>query len=259
MRAWQQHPPSCSSAQRPPFSLAALAANRLPKKMLRGAVPWHAAGFTLTDLLVVLAALSVLAAVVAPMIARVSANGPMALCLANLNQVNRAVLQFADDHNQTLPRMDGSPPPGGWWWYKEQVKSYASSQNDKLFACPRDRGYGEITEQRQPFCRSAKHDYTSYVFNGVNLPGVPNIAGREVSSIKAPARTLLVMEWTAHAPLSWHRSRTGQANTPFYNDAQSVVGFVDGHAALTKIYYDGLNAAYTRDPAPGYAYQYSGD
>ena len=46
---------------------------------------------------------------------------------------------------------------------------------------------------------------------------------------------------------------------PFYNDAQSVVGFVDGHVAYTKIYYDGINAAYTRDPAPGYDYQYSGD
>ena len=66
------------------------------------------------------------------------------------------------------------------------------------------------------------------------------------------------MEWVAHAPLSWHRSRTGRANTPFYNDAESVVGFVDGRVALIKVYYDGLNAAYTRDPAPGYNYKYSG-
>jgi hypothetical protein len=67
------------------------------------------------------------------------------------------------------------------------------------------------------------------------------------------------MEWTAHAPLSWHRSRTGQDNTPFYTDAESVVGYVDGHVAFIPIYYDGLNAAYTRDPASGYQYKYSGD
>ena len=120
-------------------------------------------------------------------------------------------------------------------------------------------GYGDGLSKPQPFCRSERHDYTSYVFNGVNLPGVPNIAGREVPSIRDPARTLLVMEWTAHAPLSWHRSRTGSANTPFYSDAESVVGFVDGHAALVRIYYDGMNPAFTRDPVPGYNYKYSGD
>jgi prepilin-type processing-associated H-X9-DG protein len=144
------------------------------------------------------------------------------------------------------------------------VKNYAgltgaSSTNDTVFACPNDRGYGDGGTDSRPFCRSAKHDYTSYVFNGVNLPGVPNIGGRQVSSIRVPSRTLLVMEWTAHAPLSWHRSQTGKANAPFYNDAESVVGFVDGHVALTKIYYDGLNAAYTRDPVPGYDYKYGGD
>jgi prepilin-type processing-associated H-X9-DG protein len=67
------------------------------------------------------------------------------------------------------------------------------------------------------------------------------------------------MEWTAHAPLSWHKSQTRKENTPFYNNAESVVGFVDGHVKLIPIYYDGLNAAYTRDPIGGYEYQYSGD
>jgi prepilin-type processing-associated H-X9-DG protein len=67
------------------------------------------------------------------------------------------------------------------------------------------------------------------------------------------------MEWCAHAPLSWHKSRTGRKNQPFYNDAMSVVGFVDGHVSFSKIYYDGYNAAYMRDPIPGYQYKYSGN
>jgi hypothetical protein len=67
------------------------------------------------------------------------------------------------------------------------------------------------------------------------------------------------MEWTAHAPLSWHKSKTGKNNMPFYRDAQSVVGFVDGHESFSKIYYDGYNAAYTQDPIAGYGYQYSGN
>jgi type II secretory pathway pseudopilin PulG len=221
-------------------------------------------GFTVTDALAILAVVSVLAAVLVASLARAGAKSRLARCLGNLKEVNRAVLQYAQDHGQALPAMEGSPAPGGWWWYKELVKGYAgltgpSSARDTLFACPDDRGYETGRTRPVPFCKSEKHDYTSYVFNGVNLPGVPNVAGREVASIAAPARTLLAMEWTAHAPLSWHRSRTGRANTPFYNDAESAVGFVDGRAAFIKVYYDGLNAAYTRDPAPGYAYKYGGD
>jgi hypothetical protein len=123
---------------------------------------------------------------------------------------------------------------------------------------PRPR-YDPAIAKPPPFCLSKKHNFTSYVLNGVTLPGVPNIAGWPLASVKDPARTLLVMEWTAHAPLSWHKSRTGKANTPFYDDAESVVGFADGHVSLIKIYYDGMNAAYTRDPIPGYEYKYSGD
>jgi hypothetical protein len=92
----------------------------------------------------------------------------------------------------------------------------------------------------------------------VTLPGVPTVAGWQVGSIVDPRKTLLMMEWTAHGPLSWHRSRTGRRNAPFYRDAESVVGFVDGHVALVPIYYDGFNAAYTRDPIAGYSYRYSG-
>jgi type II secretory pathway pseudopilin PulG len=221
-------------------------------------------GFTVIDLLVVVAVLSVLAAVVVPLMARARAKTRLAQCLVNVGQVNRAVLQYADEHRQRLPSTEGAPAPGGWWSYREQLKGYLglsgpTSPKDKVFACPDDRGYDEGVAVPTPFCQSRKHSYTSYVFNGVNLPGVPNIANREVASIQDPARTLLVMEWTAHAPLSWHRSLTGRANTPFYNDAESVVGFVDGRAAFIQIYYDGLNAAYTRDPVPGYGYKYSGD
>ena len=223
-----------------------------------------AAAFSLTDLLVIIAVLSVLAACAIATTSRIGAKTKLAQCLSNLRQVNQAVLKFAADHQQTLPDVEGCPAPGGWWWYKELVKGHAgltgeSSANDLVFACPDDRGYGEEPGGPKPFCRSARHDFTSYVFNGVNLPGIPNVANRKLASIQAPERTLLVMEWTAHAPLSWHRSRTGRANAPFYNNAESTVGFVDGHAALVKIYYDGLNAAFTRDPVPGYDYKYSGD
>ena len=221
------------------------------------------AGFNLTDLLVTLAVLSLLAAIAIPIVHRGRAKAHLAQCQANLQAVGRAVLMYAQEHRQTLPLLANSPAPGPWWWYKEQVKEYAglsgkSSPDDKVFACPDDRGYGSGADS-VPFCRSAKFDYTSYVLNAINLPGVPNIAGWEVSRVRQPAVTVLVREWVANAPLSWHESKTGAENWPFYSDARCVLGFVDGHVQFTKIYYDGMNPAYTRDPIGGYDYRYSGD
>ncbi len=219
-----------------------------------------ASGFTFPDFLVVVAVLMVLAAILLPIVARKRADSRQAQCAANLQQVTRALLMYGTEHRDTLPLIEPSPPTGTWWWYKEKVKGYAglngpSSPRDRVFACPDDRGY----DDQGPFYLNKKFDYGSYVFNGVNLPGVPNIAGWTVGSIKDPAKTLLVMEWTAHPPLSWHKSRTGKKNQPFYSDAENMVGFVDGHVKFIRIYYDGFDAAFTRDPIPGYEYKYSGD
>jgi type II secretory pathway pseudopilin PulG len=214
--------------------------------------------FTLTDLLVTLAILSVLGAIAANRLVAAKAKARTALCLANLGKVNRAVLSFSSDNHQQLPGALPGDNKNLWWWYKEQVKRYAglggeSSASDTVFACPEDRGYTDPV----PFHLNARFDFSSYVYNGVTMPGMPNLAGLPLSAIQKPTRTLLAMEWTAHAPLSWHKSKTGRKNSPFYCDAQSVVGFVDGHARLTSIYYDGYNAAYTQDPIAGYDYQYS--
>lgn len=217
------------------------------------------AGFTQADLLIVLAVLAVLTAFAVLAISKVSSKRKLLACESNLQQVNKAVLLFSEEHEQLLPSKTAPGQGDLWWWYKEQVKGYIgltgpSNPREPQFSCPNDRGYSDP----QPFCATARFDYSSYAFNGVNTLGTPNIAGHKVSSISEPVKTLLVMEWCAHAPLSWHRSRTGRANAPFYSNAESVTGFVDGHVALTPIYYDGYTAAYTRDPIPGYTYKFSG-
>jgi type II secretory pathway pseudopilin PulG len=217
------------------------------------------AGFTLADLLAVVAVACVASAVAVTQLMSSRQKSALAQCVQNVSQVNRAVIAYAADHNETLPGVAPSQR-NLWWWYKEQVKGYAglsgpSCAPDKVFGCPDDRGYTDTI----PFRMNGRFDFSSYVFNGVTLPGMPSVAGWRIPAINRPNRTLLVMEWTAHAPLSWHRSRTGQKNMPFYCDAESVAGFVDGRVALTKFYYDGFNAAYTQDPIPGYDYQYSGN
>ena len=220
----------------------------------------HCRALTRTDLLFTVAAIAALAALLVTPLATIRRKARLSLCLANLQQITRAVLLYSEHNRKVLPGVFSGQSGDLWWWYKEQVKGYAglsgpSSTNDRVFACPDDRGYSHPG----PFWRNGRFDYGSYVYNGVTLPGAPNLSGWPLESVKFPRRTLLVMEWTAHAPLSWHKSRTGRENAPFYCDAQSVVGYVDGHVSFTKIYYDGYNAAYTRNPIAGYDYKYSRD
>ncbi len=210
------------------------------------------------DLVVVASAVALVGALVAVPMERTRRASRIATCRANLMKVAGATLSFARDQQGRLP----APEEGRGelqWWYKEQVKGHAgltgaSSTRDAVFACPDDRGYTDPV----PFHQTARFDFGSYCFNGVTLPGVPSIAGWPLAEVADPRRTLLVMEWTAHGPLSWHRSRTGRRNAPFYRDAESVLGFVDGRVAMAPVYYDGFNAAYTRDPIAGYEYRYSG-
>lgn len=220
----------------------------------------RARAFTFADFLAVVAVVALLLAIALPMFSSSRARARQTVCESNLKDITHAVLSFADENAGRLPDPDPASKGPLWWFYKEQVKGYLglrnpSSPGDKIFGCPSDRGY----EDGKPFRLSAKFDYGSYNFNGVNIPGLPNIAGRNIASIKEPSRTLLMMEWTAHAPLSWHQSQTASRNQPFYNDAKSMVSLVDGHVDFIPIYYDGINPAYTRDPIPGYAYKYSGD
>ena len=220
-------------------------------------------GMAALDVVVTLAVLGALGVVMLAGVSRVQSRRAEALCLGQLSSISKAILGYAADHQATLPGPMANQGGDFWWYYKDQIQGYLAAgaagragdgTSATVFACPADRGYTDA----KPFWQSARFNHTSYVFNGVTLPGLPNVAGWKLDSVKQAERTLLVMEWAAHAPLSWHRSRTGKANAPFYNDAESVVAFVDGHAAVTRIYYDGYNAAYTRDPISGYDYKYSG-
>src|SRR3989442_5625603 len=122
---------------------------------------YRSGAFALSDLLAVVAIISALAAVIFPSIASARGKTHLSQCKANLAQVSRAILMYADENQKTFPIQNPSPPTGVWWWYKEQVKRYAglqgkSSPNDKLFACPNDRGY---EEGLTPFCQNARFHY----------------------------------------------------------------------------------------------------
>jgi hypothetical protein len=164
------------------------------------------------------------------------------------------------------------------------VNGEPSPQN-KLFACPADTFYvnlirrpntpSDLAYVRTPLYEQTNFDYSSYAFNGgaktIFGTNTPGISGRKISSIKDPARTVLIAEVPAFFPYSWHQSSTpGGVTLPgsvvLFNNAQNMAGFVDGHANYIKIYWNSnrlppgvYTLAMQYDPPAGYDYKWSGD
>lgn len=245
-----------------------------------------ARGFTLLELLFVMAIISVLAALLLTAISRAKGKARRIVCQNNLHQINLGVRMYSDDSN------DKAPKPAGWTShpydaYKELMKSYVglkskSSEKDKLFACPADTFYYDYSLGHYPrsaplvgyvgesVCSRPDFDFSSYLFNAGNVFGThkhpakrPGIAGLSLSSIKHPARTVLVMEVPALIPFSWHSPKRPLRWTKndFFNNAMNMVGYVDGHVSYIRIYWKAswppTSCAGDYDPPEGYDYQWS--
>jgi prepilin-type N-terminal cleavage/methylation domain-containing protein len=213
--------------------------------------PKHA--FTLIELLVVIAIIAIISAFLFPALSSSRGNARRMECLGNLRQVNLAIRLYADDFSDSLPVLpDPSPYPNGIGaYYKQVVKGYAgltgpASVNERQFTCPADQAIRIQWE----------HAYTSFTFNGYETgpDDLPRITGKKLFAIVQPARAVLVGEWTAFFGGSWHPPRMGT-----FHDASSVLSFVDGHAGIVPIFWDGIAGTKPADCTPPASYDYSWD
>jgi prepilin-type N-terminal cleavage/methylation domain-containing protein len=211
--------------------------------------------FTLLELLVVIAVISILAALLLPALSRSKEEGRRTFCMNNLKEVNTAIRLYADDWADFLPVLPNpNPYPNGVGaFYKQLVKGYLgltgpASPTEKVFICPSDT----IIQVQ------AGHAFTSYTFNGyeVGPEAIPRITGQKMSAIKSPAKAVLVGEWPAFFGGSWHPVINGDSP-----NAKDVLSFVDGHASFTRIYWNGVSDSdpCSYEPPAGYDYNWNGE
>jgi prepilin-type N-terminal cleavage/methylation domain-containing protein len=248
-------------------------------------------GFTLVEMLVVIAVIAILAALLLPVLSDTKRKAQRTTCLNNLRQINLGVRMYSDDSHDVSPSpgwagLASTNVPSIYSGYKALMKHYvglngASSAQDKLFQCPADAFYANwIVAPTGPpiyFVQTSLHDdsswgFSSYGFNGgdnlahpffkktVTYPG---LGGVKLNSVKHPTRTILVPEIATFGPWSWHDpSSHGVADESgtLYNDSKNVVSFVDGHVNYIKIHWEpGQIWAASYEPPVGYNYQWGPD
>jgi prepilin-type N-terminal cleavage/methylation domain-containing protein len=228
-------------------------------------------GMTLVESLVVIAVIAMLAALLLPALSTAKQKERRTTCMNNTRQLSLLVRMYSDDSNDTAPNapwttnssakyLDGSTA------FKRLLGNPGISN---LFRCPADAFYyrygtnegGGYVPQR--LCEQPISEDSSYGFNGgqrtIFETNTVGIAGRKLSSIKDPFKTVLVAELPAYFPWSWHQPKPG---VPLFNDAKNVVGFVDGHISYIRIYWDSKTSgdfALQYNPPAGYDYKWSAD
>jgi prepilin-type N-terminal cleavage/methylation domain-containing protein len=245
--------------------------------------------FTLTELLVVMVIIGILSALLLSALIVAKNRAAKAACTNDLHQINLGIRMYSDDSNDATPSLgiaaSSTNHSALFSGYKELMKSYvglkgASSKRDKLFSCPADKFFPSFvfpSNTASYYVQESLHDdpvfdYSSFAFNGgdnltrtygtTNHYTLPGLTGIKFSSVKHPARTLLITEASALVPWSWHEP----SSRLLFNNAKNEVSFVDGHVNYIKIYWDntplpdgGLSFAMSYNPPAGYNYQWSGD
>jgi type II secretory pathway pseudopilin PulG len=240
----------------------------------------------LIELLVVIAIIAILAALLLPVLSNVKTKAQRMTCLNNLKQICLGIHLYAGDHDDTLPGINITNSTTMTWSYqwrffKELTKSYdglngESSPADKLFACPADT-FHYFNTHDTPLQHASLHDdpwadYSSYWYSRLNLvtnqltgDGVYHgIAGRKISSLRNTVQDLMVVDQPGCFAYSWHQPQALSDPGPnMVNDSKNMAGFVDGHVAFIKFYWNGVTAGWNDpcfyNPPAGYEYQWGED
>ena len=205
--------------------------------------------FTLLELLVVITIIAMLAALLLPVLGKARGAARKTVCINNLKQINLALHLYVDDHGDAFRAMTNEEPI--YFTYKDSLQPYlahpVANTNDPLFICPADdfncddQGIKDLFPFDQISGRGFYHQtaagHASYFFNGQVKADDPDthMAQKAFTSVNEPARFILVAEDSGALGLSAHDRRE-----PYqFNNAPSVMSFVDGHVSYIRIYWNG--------------------
>lgn len=234
-------------------------AHPLPPK---GRPPRARGGFTLVELLAVIAIVGVLAAIVIPVVGSVRETARAGTCVSNLRQIGTATQLFASEYKGILPGIGKTVPTASASWHDVLNARVFGSRLGSLNGTLQRSGDTPVAGQiycpsMQPFGTAVRgpraYGMNTYTVDQ-NLTSNPRVVwgdvldyqkGLPVARFSTPARTVLVLESERSGDLVQPTAPFGQitpgdgtgtpawsANSEFYafrHKGRMNVLFMDGH------------------------------
>jgi prepilin-type processing-associated H-X9-DG protein/prepilin-type N-terminal cleavage/methylation domain-containing protein len=185
--------------------------------------PWG--GFTLSELLVVMSLLTLLAAILFPVLAQARERARQVTCLSHLGQMGRAYLLYVQDWDEQLPSwFFANPPrselPGPFFYWPEYLQPYLGSTgvfSDPSFSWPGQPARG-VKLADYALCTWGPGGHGTREDPHWQWPGPPF----SLAQVRRPAETFSLMDgYTTTQTIFSHVVRhSGGTN----------VSFLDGHA-----------------------------
>lgn len=178
-------------------------------------------GFTLVELLVVIAVVAILAALLLPALSRTRESARRTACVSNLRQIILAAWMYVDEHEDTFPAQPGGDgiavraAGGDGTNYYDVLTPYVN--NPRVWLCPS--------------AESAPGTLLGFHMNGLIITA----SGLRAAAITEPAQTLLIAETGYRRLYDQAYLRPDQTGNYLYDRPQrnhfggSNAGFADGH------------------------------
>ena len=205
-------------------------------------------GFTLIELLVVIAIIAILAAILFPVFAKAREKARTASCGSNCKQMGLAMLQYAQDYDETFTPMGYSwqsptaptsdpnfsgPQSGYGYWMSWAVLSYPYLKNSQVFRCPStDYHNNNVADGLPVYCVNTSGALATLFGTGV---------GPKMAALERPSSSLMLSEKGAGGGNQYVLSGPYYAGRADHNLGLNPA-FFDGHVKWVTARYGDLGA-----------------
>ncbi len=188
-------------------------------------------GFTLIELMVVIAIISILASILFPVFSKAREKARATACLANINQLGTATMMYRQDYDDTFPLSWCVNYDGTWnHTWRGAIEPYVS--NYDIYTCP---SAPDLAYDLNPYNGA---DMCGYAINNTYTGWGDNFdppAGAREAAVASPSTTILYLDFNGWFEVTWQYYAPDllQVLPKRHNGALNIC-FCDTHCKLMR-------------------------